>query len=74
MDKTINGINVKYPNQGAPVEISGKGTFNGIELFELYSVLRAIYNNRNIAHRRDEETAILHKIKMPNEKSSERLG
>ena len=73
MDETINGINVKYPSQGAPVEISGKGTFTGIELFELYSVLRAIYYDRNNARRRNEETAVLRKIKMPNEKKSEQL-
>ena len=73
MDVTINGINVKYPKQGAPVEISGKGTFTGIDLFELYSLLRAIYNNRNAAVRRDAETAALRKIKMPDAKTSERL-
>lgn len=73
MERTINGIKVEYLNQGAPVKISGSGTFKGLDLFELYTLLRAIYNNRNLARKRDEETEILHKIKMPNEKESERL-
>jgi len=73
VDETIKGINVKYPHKGSPVEISGSGTFEGIELFELYSLLRAIYNDRNFAKRRDAETKALRKFKMPDEKSSERL-
>ena len=73
MEETINGITVKYPTKGAPVEISGKGVFEGLNLFELYSVLRACYNDRNSARRRNEETTILRKIHMPDEKVGERL-
>lgn len=73
MKETINGVTVEYPTKGAPVVISGGGTFEGIDLFLLYSVLRACYNDRNFARRRNEETTALRKIQMPGEKTGERL-
>ena len=73
MDTTIGGIRVEYPTAGAPVKISGEGTFNGLELFELYSVLRSIYNQRNLINGRDKETAILRKIELPPVKADKRL-
>jgi len=73
MDVTIGGINIKYPRKGAPVVISGEGTFEGLELFDLYSHLRAIYNDRNSFRVRNEEQAVLRKIQLPPGKEDERL-
>lgn len=73
MEVTINGITIKYPHKGAPVVISGEGTFEGLDLFELYSHLRAIYNDRNAFRQRNEETRVLRSIKLPDGKEDERL-
>lgn len=73
MDAKIGGIRVEYPEAGAPVKISGEGTFEGIELFELYSTLRAIYNQRNMINGRDRETKALRKIKLPDTKVDRKL-
>jgi len=73
MDETINGVRIQYPHKGAPVVILGTGTFEGLDLFELYSLLRAIYNDRNAFRQRNEETKVLRKIKLPPGKEDERL-
>lgn len=73
MQSKIGGITVDYPEAGAPVKVSGEGTFEGIELFELYSVLRAIYNQKNLIAGRDRQTAVLRKIKLPPVKADKRL-
>ena len=73
MKTVIQGITVDYPEAGAPVKISGEGTFDGINLFELYSVLRSIYNQRNMINGRNRETAVLRKIKLPEVKADKRL-
>lgn len=73
MEVTINGITIKYPHKGAPVVISGEGTFEGLDLFELYSHLRAAYNDRNSFRQRNEETKVLRKIQLPPGKEDERL-
>lgn len=73
MKAVIGGITVEYPEAGAPVKISGEGTFDGIELFELYSILRSIYNQRNSVNSRNRETAVLRKIKLPAVMADKRL-
>ena len=73
LDTTIGGIRVEYPEAGAPVKISGEGTFTGIELFDLYSHLRSIYNQRNMVNGRNAETKVLRKIKLPPVKAEKRL-
>ena len=73
MDTTIGGIRVEYSEAGAPVKISGGGELTGIQLFELYSVLRSIYNQSNLINGRNKETAILRKIELPPVKADKRL-
>jgi len=70
---TISGITVEYPEAGAPVKISGEGTFEGLDLFELYSVLRAVYNQRNRVNQMNGETKVLRKIALPPIKADKRL-
>ena len=73
VDETIGGVRVEYPEAGAPVKISGEGTYTGLELFELYSLLRSIYNQQNHYRMRDGETRALRRIKLPPMKADKRL-
>ena len=73
MKTVIGGITIDYPEAGAPVKISGEGTLKGLELFELYSVLRSIYNQSNMVNGRNAETTVLRKIVLPDVKADKRL-
>ena len=73
MDETFGGIRVEYKVAGGPVKVSGTGAPEGLELFGLYSALRSIYNQKNLIHGRDAETAILRKITLPVVKADKRL-
>ena len=72
MDWDISGVKVGYDHKGAVVVVDGK-RLEGPKLFELYSLLRALYNDANREQQKNAETKILRKIQLEGGKGAEAL-
>lgn len=72
MEWDVGGVKIDYPLKGGVVTVAGK-PLEDMQLFELYSLLRALYNDANRERQKNMETEILRKIRIEGGKGGESL-
>lgn len=72
MEWDVGGVKIDYPLKGGTVTVAGQ-PLEDMQLFELYSLLRALYNDANRERQKNMETEILRKIRIEGGKGGESL-